>query len=209
MLITVEGGDGAGKTTLVRALAQRWGDAGAALQTTLEPGGTEIGRGLRELVLHTRAPLEPWAETFLFLTDRSADVSQIIRPALERGQIVLCDRYADSTLAYQGYGRGLDLGLIRQLNEAATGGLEADLTLLLDIGAAQGIARGRGDGGDRIADATLEFHRRVNDGFRNIAAQSPERVVLLDAAQPAAQVLDQALAAAEPRLRAAGLLPTE
>ena len=122
---------------------------------------------------------------------------------------MLCDRYADSTLAYQGYGRGLDLEIIRRLNDAATGGLEADLTLLLDIGAAQGIARGRGDGGDRIADATLEFHRRVNDGFRKIAAQSPDRVVLLDAAQPAAQVLDQALAAAEPRLRAAGLLPTE
>ena len=209
MLITVEGGDGAGKTTLVRALARRWADAGAALQTTLEPGGTEIGRGLRNLVLHTRTSLEPWAETFLFLTDRSADVSQIIRPALERGQIVLCDRYADSTLAYQGYGRGLDLDLIQRLNEAATGGLEADLTLLLDIGAEQGIARGRGDGGDRIADAALEFHRRVNDGFRKIAAQSPERVIVLDAAQPATQVLDQALAAAEPRLRAAGLLPTE
>lgn len=209
MLITVEGGDGAGKTTLVRALARRWEDAGAALQTTLEPGGTEIGRGLRDLVLHTRTPLEPWAETFLFLTDRSADVSQIIRPALQRGQIVLCDRYADSTLAYQGYGRGLDLDLIQRLNQAATGGLEADLTLLLDIGAEQGIARGRGDGGDRIADAALEFHRRVNDGFRKIAAQSPERVIVLDAAQPAPQVLDQALAAAEPRLRAAGLLPTE
>ena len=209
MLITVEGGDGAGKTTLVRALAQHWSNAGLPVCTTLEPGGTELGRGLRELVLHTQAELGEWAETFLFLADRSADVAQIIRPALNRGQLVLCDRYADSTLAYQGHGRGLDLPLLRRLNHAATDGLQPDLTLLLDIPAEQGIARARADGGDRIADAALAFHRRVNHGFRQIAAADPQRVVLLDAAQPPEAVLTQALAAAEPRLRAAHLLPLE
>ena len=209
MLITVEGGDGAGKTTLVRALAQHWTDAGLALRTTLEPGGTELGRGLRELVLHTQGELGEWAETFLFLADRSADVAQIIRPALNRGELVLCDRYADSTLAYQGYGRGLDLPLLQQLNDAATDGLRPRLTILLDLPAEQGIARGRADGGDRIADAALQFHRRVNHGFRQIAAAEPDRVVLLDAAQPADAVLQQAIAAAEPRLHANLLLPLE
>ena len=209
MLITVEGGDGAGKTTLVRALAQHWTDAGLAVRTTLEPGGTELGRGLRELVLHTEAELGEWAETFLFLADRSADVAQIIRPALNRGELVLCDRYADSTLAYQGYGRGLDLPLLRRLNDAATDGLQPHLTILLDIPAEQGIARARADGGDRIADAALEFHRRVNHGFRQIAAAEPGRVVLLDAAQPPDMVLQQAIATAEPRLHANRLLPLE
>ena len=209
MLITVEGGDGAGKTTLVRALAQHWNAAGVPLQTTLEPGGTAIGRGLRNLVLHTDAELSLWAETFLFLADRSADVAEIIRPALHRGQLVLCDRYADSTLAYQGHGRGLDLDLLQRLNHAATDGLQPDLTILLDIPPEQGVARGRDDGGDRIADAALDFHRRVNHGFRAIAAAEPHRVVLLDAAQPPDAVFHAALAAAEPRLRRARLLPME
>ena len=209
MLITVEGGDGAGKTTLVRALAQHWNAAGVPLQTTLEPGGTAIGRGLRNLVLHTDAELSLWTETFLFLADRSADVAEIIRPALDRGQLVLCDRYADSTLAYQGHGRGLDLDLLQRLNHAATDGLQPDLTILLDIPPEQGVARGRADGGDRIADAALDFHRRVNHGFRAIAAAEPHRVVLLDAAQPPDAVFHAALAAAEPRLRRARLLPME
>jgi len=208
MLITVEGGDGAGKTTLVRALARRWAAAGAPLRTTLEPGGTELGRGLRALLLRSEADLGAWLETFLFLADRAADAAQIIRPALARGELVLCDRFADSTLAYQGYGRGLDLELLRRLNAEATGGLEADLTLLLDVPPELGRGRGRGDGGDRIADAALAFHRRVNDGFRTIAAAAPSRVVCLDASQPADSVFEQAAAAAEPRLRAAGLLPT-
>ena len=209
MLITVEGGEGAGKTTLVRALAQRWSAAGVPLRTTLEPGGTEIGRSLRGLLLHPEAALGDWQETLLFLADRVADAAQIIRPALERGELVLCDRFADSTLAYQGYGRGLDLARLQQLNTAAAGGLEADLTLLLDVPVELGVGRGRGDGGDRIADAALAFHRRVNAGFRKIAAAAPSRVVRLDASQPAANVLEQAAAAAEPRLRAAGLLPAQ
>ena len=209
MLITVEGGDGAGKTTLVRALAQHWSDAGLSVCTTLEPGGTALGRGLRDLVLHAEAELSVWAETFLFLADRSADAAQIIRPALNRGQLVLCDRHADSTIAYQGYGRGLDIPLLQRLNDAATDGLQPNLTILLDIPAEQGIARGRDDGGDRIADAALEFHRRVNRGFRAIADADPDRVIILDAAQPAATVRRQAISAAEPRLRAAGLLPME
>ena len=206
MLITVEGGDGAGKTTLVRALADRWLAAGLPVRTTLEPGGTELGRGLRELVLRSESGLSVWAETFLFLADRAADVAEIIRPALQRGEIVLCDRFADSTLAYQGYGRGLDLDLLHRLNAAATGGLEPDLTLLLDIPAELGVARGREDGGDRIADAALDFHRRVNDGFRAIAAAAPTRVVELDASLPAPTVFERAVLAAEPRLRSRGLV---
>lgn len=209
MLITVEGGDGAGKTTLIRRLADHWLNAGLHIRTTSQPGDTPLGRSLRQLLLHSDDRLDPWTETFLFLADRSADVAQIIRPTLNRGELVLCDRYADSTLAYQGYGRGLDLPLLRQLNAAATDGLRPDLTILLDIPAEQGIARARADGGDRIADATLEFHRRVNHGFRQIAAAEPDRVVLLDAAQPVDAVLQQAIAAAELRLHANRLLSLE
>ena len=209
MLITVEGGDGAGKTTLIRRLADHWLNAGLHIRTTSQPGGAPLGRSLRQLLLHSDDRLDPWTETFLFLADRSADVAQIIRPALNRGELVLCDRYADSTLAYQGYGRGLDLSLLRRLNDAATDGLRPRLTILLDIPAEQGIARARADGGDRIADAALEFHRRVNHGFRQIAAAEPDRVVLLDAAQPVDAVLKQAIAAAEPRLHANRLLPLE
>ena len=209
MLITVEGGDGAGKTTLIRRLADHWLNAGLHVRTTSQPGGAPLSRSLRQLLLHSDDRLDPWTETFLFLADRSAHVSQIIRPALNRGELVLCDRYADSTLAYQGHGRGLDLPLLRQLNDAATDGLRPHLTILLDLPAEQGIARGRADGGDRIADAALQFHRRVNHGFRQIAAAEPDRVIVLDAAQPSDAVFNAALAAAEPRLRTNRLLPLE
>ena len=209
MLISVEGGDGAGKTTLVRGLADHLRARGVALRTTLEPGGTALGQHLREFVLCGDEPINAWTETFLFLADRAADVEHVIRPALERGELVLCDRFADSTLAYQGYARGIDLDLLLRLNDQATGSLKADLTLLLDLPPAEGLARGQLELNDRIGAETLAFHERVRDGFRQIACDAPERVVVLDAAQPAAQVLDQALATAEPRLRAAGLLPTE
>lgn len=209
MLISVEGGDGAGKTTLVRRLAEHWRSAGIDVCATLEPGGTSFGSHLRQAILHSEQRIGVWAETFLFLADRADDIEKVIRPALELGRLVLCDRFADSTLAYQGYGHGLDLDLLRRLNAEATGGREADLTLLLDLPPEQGLARGRLDGGDWIANAAFEFHRKVNAGFREIAAQAPQRVVRLDASQPAVQVFEQAIATAEPRLLGAGLLTPE
>ena len=141
--ITIEGGEGAGKTTLAQALAERLRAQGRSVRLTREPGGSALGQALRTLVLDPQLQLTDWSETCLFLADRGANVEGVIRPALAAGEIVFCDRYLDSTLAYQGYGRGLDLGLLRRLNEAVTGGLLPELTLLLDLPPELGLARTR------------------------------------------------------------------
>ena len=198
LLITVEGGDGAGKSTLAAALAERWRADGRDVETTREPGGTLFGQGLRELLLDAEMAMGSWTETLLFLADRSEHVTRVIGPALERGAVVLCDRYADSTLAYQGYGRGLDLELLRRLNDEATGALTPDATLLLDVSAEAGAARARGrasDRADRFEDDVLAFHRRVNAGFRAIASQSGGRVRVIDAEREFDLVLSDALTA--------------
>ena len=157
------------------------------MRLTFEPGGTGLGRSLRGLVLDAELALTDWEETWLFLAARASHVESIIRPALEAGEVVICDRFSDSTLAYQGYGRGLPLARLERLNAEATGGLEADRTLVLDVPAALGLARARArararqTGPDRIGDAALAFHERVNAGFRTIAQEAAGRVRLLDA----------------------------
>lgn len=193
--LTVEGGDGAGKTTLAKSLAESLTASGHSVRLTFEPGGTLLGTRLRSLVLDPELEMSDWVETWLFLAARASHVHDILLPALEAGELVVSDRYTDSTLAYQGYGRGLDLDRLRRLNAEATEGLVPDLTLLLDISPEAGLARtrARSSKGDRIGDADLAFHRRVNTGFRSLASEDAERIRTIDASRDAADVLTDAL----------------
>lgn len=178
MFITLEGGEGVGKTTQQALLAERLQREGYACVSTREPGGTALGEALRELLLHGD-PLTPLAELLLYAADRAEHVNKVIAPALAVGQVVICDRFTDSTLAYQGYGRGLNLEQIRQLNHLATGGLQPQLTLWLDLAPEVGLARSRL--GDKLEQEHLEFHRRVYRGFQALAAAEPQRIVRIDA----------------------------
>ena len=195
VFITVEGGDGAGKTTLTRALRDVLQSSGRRVQLTSEPGGSALGEELRRLLLYSELSLSDWEETWLFLAERASHVERVIRPALADGALVLSDRYVDSTLAYQGYGRGLDLSWLRHVNAEATQRLMPQLTLLLDVPAELGLqrARKRRSTPDRIGDADIAFHSRVNDGFRAIAESDGRRVKVLDASRDASTVRDDAV----------------
>ncbi|NPA30465.1 MAG: dTMP kinase [Chloroflexi bacterium] len=192
LFLTFEGPEGSGKTSQMRALAEFLRGQGYPVLTTREPGGTSIGLHIRDLLLDPRfGDMTPRAEVLLFLADRAQHVDQVIRPALERGDIVLCDRYADSTLAYQGYGhRHFDLEQLRALIEFATGGLWPDRTFLLDIAPEEGLAR-NGAQRDRLEGHALDFHRRVRQGYLEMAAAEPERWVVLDATQHWDAIQDQ------------------
>lgn len=185
LFITFEGPEGAGKSTQIRRLATRLEAEGIAHLLTREPGGTEVGDKLRELVLDARSELSAMTEFLIYSASRAQLVQEVMRPALERGQLVICDRYLDSSYAYQGYGRGLDLAELRAISEAATGGLMPDLTVLLDLDPAQGLKRAAHVGEpDRIEQAGLRFHHKVRQGFLRLAAAEPQRFLVLDAAQP-------------------------
>ncbi len=191
MFITLEGPDGSGKTTQIAPLADYLRQRGLTVLTTREPGGTAIGEQVRD-VLHRldNTAMHPRAETLLYLAARAQLVEEIIRPALARGEVVLCDRYADSTLAYQGYGHGNDLQIVRSLLHFATGGLQPDLTLLLDLSAEEGLRRRQTGGGEwnRLDAYQLAFHQRVVLGYRQLAAEQPARWVVVDAARPPAEI---------------------
>ena len=179
-LITFEGVEGAGKTTLAQHLADWLRAQGVSVRLTREPGGSPLGEHLRPLLLHE--PLDAWAELFLFLADRRQHTLQVILPALEQGAWVLCDRYADSTLVYQGYGRGLDTALIRRLNALATGDLTPDLTVLIDLPVEDALARANAP--NRFEAETLAFHTRVRAGYLQLACAEPRRFLVLDGLQP-------------------------
>jgi len=184
MFITLEGPEGSGKSTQALMLAQFLSDNGFSVVTTREPGGTSIGYQIRG-VLHDVANEEMESETefLLYSASRAQLVREVIRPALLESKVVLCDRYADSSLAYQGYGRGLDLDTLLAVTEFATGGLVPDLTLLLDIDVEQGLSR-RIDGDEEMNRLDLQeiaFHQRVREGYHQLAAAGPERWVLVDA----------------------------
>lgn len=194
-LIVFEGVEGCGKTTQLQRLRQWLSDSGwlqrlesfgvaSQVVVTREPGGTHLGLGLRRLLLETNPDLsiQERAELFLYAADRSQHVEELLLPQLVGGAMVLCDRYTDSTIAYQGYGRGLNLSLIEQLNRIATDGLTSDLTLWLDLDAAIGLARKRQQQAvDRIEQADLAFHQRVQEGFSALAKAHPERIARVDA----------------------------
>jgi dTMP kinase len=191
LFVTLEGPEGSGKSTQMALLATWLREQGRPVVTSREPGGTRIGDQIR-LVLHDVANTEmtPAAEVLLYSASRAQLVAQVIRPALAEGQIALLDRYADSTLAYQGYGRGLNLADLAALTAVATQGLQPDLTLLLDLDVAAGLARRRnqGDEMNRLDLETLEFHNRVRDGYHRLAAQEPGRWVIVDADRPVDEV---------------------
>jgi dTMP kinase len=188
--IVFEGGEGSGKSTAAAAVAARLEAAGRHVVLTREPGGTPAGEVIRGL-LHER--LSPWAELFAFLTARAELVAAVIRPALERGDTVICDRFAPSTFAYQVHARGLDPVIVRTANRAATGGLEPDLVVYLDIDPAAGLAR---KGSESAAVATglegLEFHRKVREGYLLQARDDAGRWAVIDAALPAERVAELA-----------------
>ncbi|HEU4918941.1 MAG TPA: dTMP kinase [Candidatus Limnocylindrales bacterium] len=192
--ITIEGPDGGGKSTQARRLERALRDAGIPVLRTREPGGTPFGERIRDLLLaddHGADPLDPLAEAFLFNAARRQLVESVIRPAVEAGTTVVCTRFADSTLAYQGFGAGLPLDRLRALQEVATGGLTPDLTIVLDLPAEVGLDRK--PAGDRTRfelGFDIEFHRRVRDGFLELAAADPARFAVVDAGQPADDVWD-------------------
>ena len=185
--ITLEGGDGAGKTTQVELLTA-WLEAhGRTVVRTREPGGTELGQRIREMVLHERGHVAPRAEALLYAADRAHHVETVVRPALLRGDVVLQDRYIDSSVAYQGVARGLGAERIRSVSEWAADGLVPDLTVLLDLDVTVGRARvaaARGDTFDRLESEAATFHETVRRAFLDAAAAEPARFLVVDAAAP-------------------------
>jgi dTMP kinase len=193
-LIAFEGVEGSGKSTQLELLRRLLEEQGREVVVTREPGGTPAGERVRALVLDPGVELHPRAEALLFAAARAELVEAVIRPALERGAVVLCDRYLDSSLAYQGGARGLGRDPVEQVNRFATGGLLPDLVVLLDLDPAAGLAR-RARHPDRIEAQDLGFHRRVRDAFRDLAAAEPGRFAVVDAAAPVAEVADRVRAA--------------
>jgi dTMP kinase len=183
VFVSFEGGDGSGKTTQASLLAERLRADGEDVVLTREPGGTELGERIRELLLHA-GDVSPWAESALFAASRAQHVSEVIRPALERGATVVCDRYVDSSLAYQGIARGLGLDAVLELNLAVVGGLLPDCTFLLVLDPDESRSR-VGATPDRIEREDGEFRQRVDDAYRRLAARFPGRIVTCDGALPA------------------------
>lgn len=181
--ITFEGPEGSGKTTQLGLLREWMTVASLPVIVTREPGGTALGADIRKILLAPRNDkVDPLAELLLYEADRANHVGQVIRPALERGNHVLCDRFYDSTTAYQAYGRGISLDLVRELNRMAAGGLEPDLTLLFEVPIEEGLRRAKGgDGGDRLEGEGLAFHERVWKGFFELSQKESERIRVIPA----------------------------
>jgi len=195
IFVTFEGGEGSGKTTHLKRLAHYLRDLGDEIVETRDPGGTTIGKEIRTLLLSPEsAAISDSAELLLYEASRAQLVREVITPAIARGAVVLCDRFTDSTLAYQGFGRGLDLNLIRELNLFTTGGLVPDLTILLDLDPGIGLERctrsiraGRAFR-DRIAAEPLAFHQRIREGYLTLAREEPDRFRVIDASLSVAQI---------------------
>ncbi|MDQ2992295.1 MAG: dTMP kinase [Candidatus Eremiobacteraeota bacterium] len=195
MFVTLEGIEGSGKSTLLVGMLERMREQGLDVLSTREPGGTPVGDAIREVVLRPGLHVEPLTEALLMNASRAALVSDVIRPALAAGKIVLCDRYYDSTLAYQGYGRGLDLAMLRGMCAAATDGLDPDLTLILDVPPEVSRLRveSRPGANDRLDNETFAFFARARQGFLELAMREP-RMRVLDATRPVDVLIDEAMA---------------
>lgn len=193
--ITFEGGEGVGKTTLIERIYEELVQKGHATVKTREPGGTSLGREIRRLLLHQEeCPVSKQSELFLYLADRAQHVQELIIPALTQGKIVLCDRFNDSTLAYQGAARALDIKLLRSLCSAATDSLVPDLTLFLDLDPKLGLERAQKKNiHDRIENESLAFHTKVREAFLSLAKEEPDRFHIIDASQSIDRVYEAAI----------------
>jgi len=202
LFVTFEGGEGTGKSTQIARLAERLRARGIEPVITREPGGTPLAEGIRALLLDPGRAPGPLVEAFLMEAARADLVAHVIRPALAAGRVVLCDRYDDSTLAYQGAGRGLDPAMLRGWNRAATGGLTPDLTLLIDLDPAAGLKRRAGAAGEpnRLDREPRAFHARVRDAYLALARAEPARFLVLDGSLPPEAVEASVWEAVVPRL---------
>ena len=183
--VTLEGIEGCGKSTQCSLIAEHFRGRGFEVVTSREPGGTQLTEEIRRLLADPNAQLDQMAELFLFLADRAQHVASVIRPALDKGAIVVCDRYSDSTMAYQGFGRRsrADLGWLRELNDRASSKIEPDVTLWIDCDIEVGLSRARkgaGGPGDRFEAEPIEFHSRIRDGFAELHAAEPERIIRIE-----------------------------
>jgi len=200
LFISVEGGEGSGKTTLIKYLRKEFEDAGHEVVTTREPGGSFLGEEIRELLLHVRhdEPVAAKAELFLFLAARVQHVETLIRPALESGKVVITDRFSDSTLAYQSAARGISIDEVKHLCGVAEGGISPDLTFYLDVDPKIGVRRARKRSikaeveYDRLEEEDLSFHEKVRDGFLSLWEAYPERIFKVDTAKPIPEVQKRA-----------------
>jgi dTMP kinase len=200
--IVLEGGEGAGKSTVAAALAERIAAEGRRVVVTREPGGTQLGESLRSLILDRTSPVDPVTELLLFEAARAQLVAEVIRPALDRHDVVVCDRFSASSVAYQGFGRQLGREFVEQANATATRGLTPDMTLLLDLSVEAGLQRRGGAGAMNHFDKEdLAFHERVREGFLELAREFPGSWRVLDATAGVPQIVDAAYAAVRPLLQ--------
>ena len=196
--ITLEGVEGSGKTSLIKSVEKHFQSLNKEVLVTREPGGCKLGLQVREILLH--AKISSLAELLLFAADRAEHVETVIKPALEANKVVLCDRYIHSTLAYQGYGRGIDMKQIELLNNLATGGLQPEKVLLLDLDVEEGLKRAasRSDDPDswtRFEEEKLEFHNKIRAGFKSLAGAQPELFSVINASKSQEDVLAQSIEA--------------
>ena len=189
LFITFEGADGCGKTTQIKLLAEYLKNKGYEVVLTREPGGKGLGEKVREILLNYDGEVSDRCESFLFLADRAQNIDVIVNPAVQSGKIVLCDRHIDSTVAYQGYGRGLDLKRIKMLNDLATNGRKPDLTIVFDIDVETSMKR-VGSEKDRMESVGIEFHNKVRNGYLEIAKEEPERIKVVNAVQSIENVFE-------------------
>jgi len=189
LFVTFEGGEGSGKSVQARALYRRLSQSAIPVLLTHEPGGTPFGNKIGRWLKWTETKdVSPLTELLLFNASRAQLISEVIRPGLKKGTAVICDRYTDSTTAYQSYGRGLDLAIVEMVNNAATQGLKPELTVLMDIPVEEGLARKRVKKQDRFEREDIAFHQRVRDGFLRLAADEPQRWLVVDACQSKAEI---------------------
>ncbi|HYM49057.1 MAG TPA: dTMP kinase [Candidatus Limnocylindrales bacterium] len=206
--ITLEGPEGGGKSTQARQLEARLNLSDIVTTATREPGGTALGEQIRPLLLNPSGTAnDPWAEALLFTAARAQLVAEVIRPCLQRGEVVVCDRFADSTIAYQGFGRGLDLARLRDLQDAVLGGIRPDLTFLLDLRVEQGLARIPRYARDRIDQETRAFHEKIRAAYLQMAGEEPDRWVVLDATGHPDALADRMFEVAVERMRKSNRLP--
>ena len=191
LFITFEGGEGCGKSTQSKALWERLSQSGVPVELTHEPGGTALGNEIKRLLkTEITTEISSQTELLLFGASRTQLMTEVIMPNLRKGNVVICDRFADSTTVYQGYGRGIDLSTIKAVNDLATQGIRPDLIILLDIPAEQGLRRKRNKEIDRFESEDIGFHRRIRDGYLKLAAEEPGRWFMIDATMAKARISD-------------------